>query len=189
MMAALLAACSGKPASAPSAAASAAPVIELSSPDQALKSWWRVRDQNKRYESERCAESVHAFKDSMAGLIKQVATGPALNEIADIPGACAPEVIERTILKVEVETETRAVAYALLRVNTPPPAAITLTAEEVASRKKGERYKYVLEKVEGDWKVAQVYSLDLYPGSDDPWRQETRDSTPRYILTNVYGLQ
>lgn len=187
---AVLVACSVNDDSTEVKSSAAAPTIETASPDLALKSWWRVRDYENKLVSEHCQRSTRyrhegPFRDAM----QKIATGPALNEIAERPGLCGADVYERTIVEVKVESDTRAVALALIKQATPAPANTALTAEQIGERAQGVRYKYVLERVGKDWRVAEVYAVSRFTAGSDPWEAQTDTSVQPIVRTSVFGLQ
>lgn len=187
---ALVAACGSKTSTTGAATAPPAPTIDASSPDLALKSWWRVRDYENALTAEHCKRSVEwrtagVYRKAM----EKIATGPALNEAVDVPGLCDVQVYARSIIEVKVESDTRAVAIASVKQATPPPASAVMTASDVQAREKGGRYKYVLERVGKDWRIAEVYEFSEYAAGGDPWRAQTQAVVGPVVHTSVYGIQ
>lgn len=114
-------------------------------------------------------------------------TGAALTNQDPPAEPCELAVLSRDIAEVKVESETRAVVLAKIKPATPIPVGAVLTAEQSKRREEGARYKYVLEKVGVEWKVAQIYQF--WDFGDDPWKpifEEVRTRTPHYYL---YGPQ
>lgn len=89
----------------------------------------------------------------------------------------------REIQEVKVETDTRAVVHALVKDITPIPAGAVPTENDKVWRAEGLRGKYLLEKTEDGWKVAQVYEFKKYASDGPGWSEvytQTMDSAPSY---------
>lgn len=177
----VLAGCSPKPEAAtppsptaivPSAATQTAaqipsPGVEIdtSSPDNALKSWWRVLDHREQITSAECAKRNAEY----FALFERVAQGDPLRQYTAMEREyCAPETYEREIHEVETESETRAVIFAKIRNVTPIPAGADLSPEDRKNREDGYRYSYLLEKTAEGWKVSAVYRFGLLPVPSTP---------------------
>ena len=188
LLSAVLAGCS--PSSGPQGSPQAgAPVqlatvskvdIQTTSPDLAVKSWWALFDAwaQDRYNECLAADGRQSsiYKDAPA-----IATGEMLATLSQ-RRPCEKESYSRDIDSVNVETETRAVVLATVRITTPIPPGASLNVEE---RKAGERFRYVVEKTDGKWKLAMVYR-NQGGRSDRSWEKvyETRD-TP-YVMSTIY---
>ena len=94
--------------------------------------------------------------------------------------------MEREIVAVQVETETRAVVIAKIRATTPVPSGVTLTERESSQRRDGFPYKYVLEKAKDGWKIEQIYTKDII--SSD-WEPMFKENPRQYVASYVYGIQ
>lgn len=176
----------GSPSQAPAATVSYDFEINTTSPDQALKTWWRYLDTKSAIGLARC----EAYAKEHAGDfdVAKVATGDVEQSVNSRKTVCAGSVYEREIVEVRQETDTRAIALAKIVNATPSSASRTL--EDDKRRNRGERFKYLLEKTPEGWKVSQVYLYDnasRLTGGDD-W---TKQYTPyvETFQTYVFGNQ
>jgi hypothetical protein len=143
--------------------------VDLSTPDRALRTYWRIRSMSDtigqpvdttavRYRNWQRADTVLA----------RVYGGDALAEYTRTRQPAQRHRYTREILAVEPESETRATVLARIRNVTPvPPGAV---ADEYAARRRaeGDVYRYVFERDSAGWKLVQVLTKS-YPG-DMTWR-------------------
>lgn len=149
----------------------------LTSPDNALKSWWRYIDAKIEANNNRC-KTVYQKMIIKDGYSK-VATGEVQEALASNKVKCNKTTYAREILEVKVETETRAVALA--KITNSTPTTVTPSAGEEKRRAEGEKYKYVIEKVGTDWRIAQVYEYTSYKEEWTPQYKVREDYYPVYI--------
>jgi hypothetical protein len=78
--------------------------------------------------------------------------------------SCAPDkndwvadTYAREILKVQNESETRAIVFAVIKNTTPPSSGAQPTEFDKRLREDGIRFRYVVEKTDKGWKVSQVF--------------------------------
>lgn len=90
----------------------------------------------------------------------QVAKGDVLAVRTPKQSECRTEVMAREIDEVKTESETRAIVFATIKNATPVPTGAVLDQIETKWRSSGFKFKYLIEKSEGQWKVAQVYRYD-----------------------------
>lgn len=171
--------------------ASAAQKIEmnLSSPDQAIKTWWKVRDLAEFESFERC-EKYRSEPDDEAlstKYAKSVTTGMALAQQTPPLIPCTVDLYSREIMEVKVESETRAVVLVKIKPATPIPAGAVLTSQQEKSREEGGRYKYVLERVGAEWKIEQIYQF--WDFLDDPWRPIYEEQPTTRPHVHLFGPQ
>lgn len=197
----VLAGCSPQPESAPTstptssvpnagtqtAVQSPSPALEIdtSSPDNALKSWWRVLDHREQVTSAECAKRNIQSTPEYFPLFERVAQGSPLRQYTAMEREyCTPETFEREIQEVKTESETRAVVFAKIRNITPIPAGTDPSPEDRKNRADGYRYRYLLEKSAQGWKVSAVYRFDALNAKykiGEPWEPlYANDSTPTY---------
>lgn len=197
----VLAGCSPQPESAPTstptssvpnaatqtAVQSPGPAVEIdtSSPDNALKSWWRVLDYREQVTSAECAKRNIQKKPDYFALFERVAQDAPLKQYTSVEIAyCAPETFEREIQEVKNESETRSIIFAQIRNTSPIPAGADPTPDDRKSRADGYRYKYLLEKTADGWKVSGVYrfnEINQRYKMGDAWEKiYTFSSTPSY---------
>lgn len=163
--------------------------VETNSPDQTIKSWWKIRDLANEEKAKECERNSARLREHIATkYTASVFTGPALVSVQR-PAQCEVDMYSRDIVEVKVESETRAVVLATIKATTPIPAGATPAEHELKNRAEGYRYKYVLEKVGSVWKIAQIYTLQTYRTDSDPWDPLFSDSPKPYISSYVFGLQ
>ena len=141
--------------------------VNVSSPDNAVKTWWRYLDAVAKSTHEFCLfESGRGNKKDM---LRTIATGE-IESIRSGFGRCEEDVYGREILEVKQESDTRATLLA--KITNETPTNLVPTAEEAELRKQGKTFKYLLEKDESGWKVAQVYQANpryVILKQGDPW--------------------
>lgn len=165
---------------------SASPAVEIdtSSPDNALKSWWRVLDHREQVNSAECTRMIQSKPDYFA-LFARVAQEAPLAQYTSVEVAlCAPETFDREIQEVKSESETRSVIFAKIRNTSPIPAGADPSPDERKTRADGYRYKYLLEKTAAGWKVSAVYrfnEINQKYKMGDAWEKiYASSSTPNY---------
>ncbi len=142
--------------------------VDVSTPDRALRSRWRLQDLSRRVgvtmdSTVPGTRTWNAWHRAQRSLLTGEAEAAAERE----EGAPQP-VYQREILEVRQETASRAVILARVRNVSPIPANAVVGGFEAELRGTGELYRYVYEKDPGGWKLSQVYSR--YPGESD-WRE------------------
>lgn len=185
----LLSACGNQLSSANTTAAADAPTkLELDSPDHAVKTWWKTRDAIAAHANAACPGvnqmrmDSNGFKDGSS-----ITTGAARATFEEKP-QCTLRTYSREITEVKVESETRAIVLAKIKATTPIPPDATPDDRDLKYRAEGFPYKYVLEKVGKDWKIAQVYSYKTY-GDGDPWEATFAEKPKPYVHSLIYGPQ
>lgn len=141
----------------------APPVMDASTPDRAVKSWWAMRDwaaaswrKNLRvYTASTEYETTRKMMDAVG------AKGIFESEARFSAGQTAEE-FGRSILQATVETESRAVVLAEIKNTTPLPKDADLDKYGTEAREIGVRVRYVLEKEGAVWKVAEVWEWRKY---------------------------
>lgn len=176
----------GSPSKAPAATIGYDFEINNTSPDQALKTWWRYLDTESAIGLARC----EAYTREHAGDfdVAKVATGEVEQSVKSRNSVCSTSVYDREILEVKQETETRAVA--LVKIINATPSSASRTLEDEKRRNRGERFKYLLENTADGWKVSQVYQYDdasRYTGGSD-WPKQYTPYVETY-QTYVFGNQ
>lgn len=207
-MAAMLSACGptdgDKAAKAePPAAVAAAPIkqasspvptveINLSSPDLAVKSWWRIMDMRMQFELETC-NFYKAKRDEVHQQLMKIAQESAYRDLEKwINTPCVLERFSREIQEVKMETETRAVVFVKIANATPIPEGAVPDADDKKRRAEGERFKYLLEKSADGWKISQVYRYYEFAKkylNKDPWEAVYEPDQPPHVPTSVLGTQ
>jgi hypothetical protein len=132
--------------------------LDLSTPDKALKSYWAVRDATRA----EWAASPRGQQDQIRATERQMpavvtaAFGDQVEYFSSGP-INPQEVLVRDILEVNAETESRAVAVAVIKNISPIPVGAQMTDFDKRLREDGNTYKYVLEKDESGWRVAEIW--------------------------------
>ncbi|WP_367372251.1 hypothetical protein [Pseudomonas lini] len=143
---------------------------DLSSPDNALKSWWRFLDADDQRSYESC-QKYFENQPAREKYYSAFTTGDVLsvktNQIRD----CRLDSYSREIQEVKQETETRAVVLATIKNTTS--SSMNPTETEKADREKGSTYRYLIEKDSSGWKISKVFKLSTYSfDKNDPWKPE-----------------
>lgn len=145
--------------------------LDLSTPDQALKSYWRSIDAIRLKVVTNRQSSAQRQYDAM---LKRV-TLPGL--IEDTPEEGKPETFLRDIENVDIQSDSRAVVIARIRNSTPIPPGAEVTDYDRGAREKGDRYKYVFGKAGEEWRLAELWEWDDISTND--WRKVfPRDGKP-----------
>lgn len=143
---------------------------DLSTPDLAVKSWWAMQDSSEAWAT-RSRPAAQAFPWAKAEREATLAitTGMAYQDAID-DKAPPLETYSREVIKVDNESDTRAVVTARIRNTTPIPPGAEVGEYTAKARREGEVFRYIMERDQAGWKVSQIMSQS-YAGSG--W-------TPRY---------
>lgn len=163
--------------------------IETTSPDLAVKSWWKILDLKAHEDSKLCKQYyVEKVKGSSYAYFRKIAQGAALKDKIEMP-LCESDAYKREILKVETESETRVVVFTLIKNVTPIPVGAEPADSVKKLREEGFKFKYLVEKALEGWKVSQVYSfseLNQKYLNEDPWEKiyddEDKPLYPSYVF-------
>lgn len=136
--------------------------IAANTPDDAVKSWWHVRDEEERYAASVCkelAELYRPFRSTLGELSTQALSANRAGE-----EKCDTQSYEREVVNVDVQSDTRALVVAHVRNTTPPTPGYTMNIDERDKKERGVRMQYLLERADNTqtWKVAQVYGQNRY---------------------------
>jgi hypothetical protein len=174
----------------PSIASAPQITLENSSPDAALKSWWKYIDFRMKEEVDRCNFLKAQGKPKHESLVTKVAVADVRAYLTTMRDECEGDVVKREIDEVKVETDTRAVAVARIYNASPIPPGVTPSVHEEKQRKEGFQYRYLLEKEDSFWKVSQVYEFNRYrsSASDPMWKPLAKEHTPSYP-SFLFGVQ
>lgn len=138
----------------------AAPQLDMTTPDRALKSYWAYVD----WDLDRQAESSKQFLNSADyAERREVHEKVAVRAIVDDhKGTPLREIYQREILSATVETESRAVIAATIKNVTPLPQGMTLEPLDRKKRDDGQRFRYVMEREGSNWKVAEIWAYESF---------------------------
>lgn len=163
------------------------PAPNLSSPDNAVKSWWALTDAIARASYEECKkEDVQATAIQAAR--RSLAAG-STKEFFQKARDCRLEDFERTIERASVETDTRAVVMTNIKNVTQLPAGSSLSKYAKDNVEKGLGYKYVLTRESDKWYIEEVYS---YSSTNvilkrDPWDRNYKNDKHEDVYLDVRG--
>ena len=162
--------------------------LSMNTPGATVASWWRALDANESAANRRCQRWVGEMQASPeSAALLSVTTGMAQDSLHQLGKRCTQELYSREIVEVKTDSETRAVVLATIKAATPIPAGVAIGDAELERRAKGKRYKYVLDRVDGKWKIAQIYMEEASMDSRaDPWRPVFSQPKP-FVHTLVYG--
>ena len=164
-------------------------VFDISSPDKAVKSWWKFIDLAEKSTNAECEKQRAQPLEYLTNLPK-IAQEETLKALSPSPFPCIEDIYEREIQEVKIETETRAIVFAKLKNITPIPEGATPDEYDVRFRSEGERAKYLLEKSAEGWKISQVYKFDKYASrlNRDTWEKTYKPKTTPQYPSIVYKL-
>ena len=162
---ALLAACPSpqeKDAAPAAAKVPTPPVADLSSPESAVKSYWRMLDWLRlRQRIEDIRDEATERRVRTGDVMSSVAKGDAL---ASFEKALRNDLrLERTIVSVQAESDKRAVVVARIHSLSTDATAFTPTPIELFEVAPGGEFRYLLERESDGWKIVEVWRLGL-PG-------------------------
>lgn len=145
--------------------------IDLSTPRQALQSYWARKAWHYKVSDEGIQEAERTFP-SITAVYGPVSTGEVLQYWSSFPKS-PPDMLDRVIQSLKQESASRAVVVVRIRNVTPVPTGAKPTPDAVRQRKGGVLFRYVLEKEGADWKVAEVSRR-----SDSGWQKPADGSQP-----------
>lgn len=175
------------PEEKPSTSAAASPaetlVVQSASPDQAVKTWWRYLDLVESKRSDNCRKYSAELPPAHLQYLPQIADADVLASLTPKPRECIPDVFTRDIDEVKAESETRAIVFGTIRNANPVPPGAEADEIEKKWRASGFKFKYLVEKTSGAWKISQVFRYDESARylKKDVWGKEYElPSGPRY---------
>lgn len=145
---------------AASAQAQAVPSVDLSTPEAALRSYWRMQDALDSIAAgmvtgpgagDPFAATRRAYEQTVAGRAAEVLAAPFVRQT-----------YAREVEAVDMAGPSQALVMTVIRNSTPLPEGTALTHEQEELRKQGQQFRYVLER-EGDaWRITQIQLWDDY---------------------------
>ena len=139
-------------------------VVDLSSPDRALKTFFAFQDRNFVASFNQNLKMIAGQKRAahLDGA-KILFDGPAKRYIDQIfaTDTLILEKYERDINKIETESETRAVVLINIKNITPLLPGSVLDQYETKWRGEGFNYRYIMTKTSEGWKISDVQDLQL----------------------------
>lgn len=134
--------------------------IDTTTPDKALKSYWDVRDATRVGMIVHFRQSIGEYRNFEKQLAN-ITTDSLIKNLQLNIGRV--ETFSRDILEVKVESESRAVVLAVIKNTTPVPANAESTQSDEERRLNGERYRYILDRDQSGWRVAEIWEWATYP--------------------------
>lgn len=139
-------------------------VIDRSSPDAAVKSWWRVLDLQEKIAYDDCNDPATGEPSEIAPYYPKILDGVMLQSKTPRATSCILDSYNREIQEVKTESETRAVVFTKIWNTSPIPPGVEPDKYDLQYRADGARFKYLVEKGAEGWKLAQVYRFE------DAWK-------------------
>jgi hypothetical protein len=154
----------------PVAAAEPLPALDTQSPDAVVRSYWALQDWAAKNSTKELrldvGPTLQKFLDTrieLSGGDFRAATekeakgtrNPFPTDSSDIP-----RVVQRDILEVKNESQTRAIVLTKIRNVTPIPSNYKLEEFWQKKRDYGEDVRYVVEKINGKWCLTQAWYRD-----------------------------
>ena len=154
-----------------------APKVDTSTPDRALKSYWAMIDHTNLLN-----DSDDTRPNRRKTLFKDILEPSLL----DLDAFKRPHpTFARDIESIDVQTESRALIIARIRNTTPMPVGASIEKFDEERRQNGDLYRYVLERHERSWRIAEIWQLDPF---DNEWgRTLPPDMTPRAEVFTYEG--
>ncbi len=134
--------------------------VDLSSPDRAIKTLFAMQDRasvvehNRQVEEQANAEKNRKTLESTLVLFDGLAKRYLEAEVT--PAKPILETVAREILKVETETETRAIVLVSATNTTPLPPGEVLDEYDKKWRTEGFKYRYIMTKAADGWKIEDL---------------------------------
>lgn len=133
------------------------PAVDRTTPDRAIKSYWAMRDYMDQVRIPDLLEYREREK-SRESPLRALFSAEAVGE----SGPPSVSIFRRDIESVSTETQTRAVVVTRIRNASPIPQGAQPTAAESEDREKGTLFKYVLDRREDGWLIAEVWEFERY---------------------------
>jgi hypothetical protein len=142
--------------------------IDISTPDNALKTYWAVIDSIMDYRFAKQKEYEASGDDKRVESQRKLV---AEEEISNwyLQTKLVQDSYSREISEVKIESESRAVITTVIKNTSPLPEGAEMDARSLNERIQGERYRYVMGHHKSGWRVSEVYSWQSYSSS---WRKD-----------------
>lgn len=142
--------------------------VDLGTPEQALRSYWRLKAITDTIGAPADTTAVR-FRDwrRADSVLAHVYGGDALAEYRRAHQPVQRQQYDREILQVEPQSQTHATVLARIRNVTPVPPGAEPDVYTARRRAEGDVYRYVFERDSAGWKLVQVLAKS-YPG-DMTW--------------------
>lgn len=160
------------------------PQPDLSTPENALRSYWAL----KNWEHETLKMEVGKLRAAgyvaVAPYITKVTSGAAhryFDALKDFPD----EVLDRHIDQVSDGRGGQAIALVTIKNVSAIPADVKPTEAQLREREQGRKFKYVLVADGKDWKISEVWML----GGPEPYMGDRMlfETLPSYFPSQVWN--
>ena len=95
------------------------------------------------------------------------------------------ETFSRDLIDVKIESESRSIITTTIKNTTPIPAGAEVSKYDEESRKDGDRFKYVLEKNQAGWRLAEIWKWQSYSSRWE--KRHPGDGTPHVHSLTMDG--
>jgi hypothetical protein len=140
------------------AAPARAQTVDLSTPEAAVRSYWRMQDALDSVaasivtgpaERDPFAATRQAYEQTVAGRAREVLAAPYVRQT-----------YAREVEAVDMAGPGRAQVMALIRNSTPLPPGTLLTNEQLELRNDGQQFRYLLEQDGDAWRITMIQIWD-----------------------------
>lgn len=138
------------------------PPADLSTPENALQSYWKMRDWSNDVQRISITDNKSFSNSTFPKAMATVTTGEARSYWLHFHLADPPQT-QRTIISTSWESPSRVVFVVNLKNISPIPDGVTPNAIEVELRQKGQNNRYVVERDDEGWKVSEAFIIGV-PG-------------------------
>ena len=177
------------------------PELCTDSPDAVVKSYWVLKDWERDHVEDNLRENFHISKSlkSYFSAKRKIASGPYgeavvkeenfLDNLQNEPGREIKTIMERDIIEVKSESETRAVVHAKIKNITPIPHDFKMEEYAQKSRDYGCDVQYITEKTNGQWQLTQaLYRMDSESSWSKHWENSQKNDGPHSSdFSSTYG--
>lgn len=138
--------------------AQAQPAVDLSTPEAAVRSYWRMQDALDSVaasivtgpaERDPFAAVRRGYEQTLGGRAAEVLAAPFVRQT-----------YAREVEAVDQAGPSRALVMAVIRNTTPLPAGTHLTHEQQELRTEGQQFRYILERDGATWRITQIQQWD-----------------------------
>jgi hypothetical protein len=153
--------------------------IDISTPDNALRSYWAVIDSInlQRGELDNQRDILNAVKETVSQL-RSVSDEKVYK--TKIDNSRLLEIFSRDITEVKIESDSRAIIFVSIKNITPLPLGVALLKHEEEWRREGSRFRYTMGGDKSGWRVTEIFEWQEYL-SPDNWKKISPDDGRPYM--------
>lgn len=140
--------------------------VDLSTPEAAVRSYWRMQDALDSVAASMLTGPVggdpfamtrRGYEQTLAGRAAEVLASPYVRQT-----------YAREVEAVDLAGPSRALVSTLIHNTTPLPRGTLLTHEQEELRTEGQQFRYILDLEGGAWRITQIQQWsDLGSGWED----------------------